>query len=448
MLDASQTTVVGRSFLRRFVDIFRGEVGEIWLRFFAAVAGLLVAFAAAMFSTVARELGSFWGTLVLSSLALLLAVVVGVTTVPMLARRVAGARLRDAFDYEVTRVGIFYVVAVLVVGIAALNTGNNLLYIVVASMLAAILISGFASAMVLRALELDVRLPEHVFVGQPSPARILVKNPRRWLPSFSIGVVSSKKKKTGKFSFTRSDEHAQSDIIRGSVYFPFIPSGRELSAELHLQFAYRGSYRQESLGLCTRFPFAFLVKTRRIAFQRQVVVYPQVESADQSFDLLPIVNGEMEAHLHGRGDDLYRIREYLPEDSARHVDWKATAKSGALKVREFSREDERRVQIVFDNPGPGQISSEAYERAIRAAASLGWYYAHQNAQVSFAASAYLGSNDIYDFLHYLALAQPASRLSDMDNLQSSSAYNIVITARSRGSIPTALWNRSYFVFIA
>src|SRR5271168_684015 len=162
MLDASQTTVVGRSPLWRFVDIFRGEVPEIWLRFFAAVAGLAVAFAAALFSTVARESGSFWGTLVLSSLALVLAVVVGVTTVPMLARRVGGARLRDAFDYEVTRVGILYVLAVLVVGIAALNTGNNLLYIVVASMLAAILISGFASAIVLRALELDVRLPDHV----------------------------------------------------------------------------------------------------------------------------------------------------------------------------------------------------------------------------------------------------------------------------------------------
>ena len=70
-------------------------------------------------------------------LTLLLAVIVGLTTVPYLARRVSAARFRDAFDYDVTRIGIFYVIAILLVAIPALNTGNNLLYIIVAAMLAA-----------------------------------------------------------------------------------------------------------------------------------------------------------------------------------------------------------------------------------------------------------------------------------------------------------------------
>ena len=67
----------------------------------------------------------------------------------------------------------------------------------------------------------------------------------------------------------------------------------------------------------------------------------------------PLITGEFETFARGRGDDLYLIREYMPEDSARHVDWKATAKSGSLKVREFSREDERKLRLVFDNPGSG-----------------------------------------------------------------------------------------------
>ena len=98
---------------------------------------------------MARESGSLWTTVILSSVALMLAVVVGLTTVPYLARRVAGGRVRDAFDYDVTRVGIVYVVTVLLIGVAALNTGNNLLYVIVAAMLAAILVSGVASAVVL-----------------------------------------------------------------------------------------------------------------------------------------------------------------------------------------------------------------------------------------------------------------------------------------------------------
>src|SRR4029077_17652479 len=136
------------------------------------------------------EAGSLWGTLILASAALLLAVIVGLTTVPYLARRVAGARLRDAFDFNVTRIGVAYVVTVLLIGIAALNTGNNLLYIIVAAMLAAVLVSGVASAVVLRELELDVHLPEHVFAGRTALGRIVLRNPRRWLPSFSVSVVA------------------------------------------------------------------------------------------------------------------------------------------------------------------------------------------------------------------------------------------------------------------
>ena len=82
-------------------------------------------------------------------------------------------------------------------------------------------------------------------------------------------------------------------------------------------------------------------------------------------EILPLVRGEWESFVRGRGSDLYRIREYMPEDSARHVDWKATAKSGSLKVREFAREDERKVCIAFDNPEPGLISERSLRESSR-----------------------------------------------------------------------------------
>ena len=112
---------------------------EIWTKFLLALFGLGLAFAAALFSTVSRDSGNLWATVVLASISLVLATLVGLVTVPYLARRVAVERLRESFDYDVTRAGIIYVLVTLVIGIAALNTGNNLLYIVVAAMLAAIL---------------------------------------------------------------------------------------------------------------------------------------------------------------------------------------------------------------------------------------------------------------------------------------------------------------------
>ena len=460
--------------LPRLLRLLHVNIPEVWVRFLLAIVGLILAFAAALFSTVSRESGNLWATLILASAALLLAVIVGLTTVPYLARRVEAARIRDALDYDVTRIGVVYVIVVLLIGIAALNTGNNLLYIVVAAMLAAILVSGFASALVLRDLELDVHLPEHVFAARPTLGRIVVRNPRRWLPSFSVSVVSFKRKKTARHwrwapstlafppgrhpgeEWIRLPDRKLSreatpalapNVFDGAAHFPYVPAHGEVRADLELRFDHRGRYQQESFGLATRFPFAFLTKTRRIPLQREVIVYPRVEPADEFFEVLPMITGEFETFVRGRGYDLYRIREYMPEDSARHVDWKATAKSGSLKVREFSREDERKLRIVFDNPAREVVSGKAYEGAVELAASLSWHFAGENTEVSFVAQGYGGAPDVYGFLAYLAVVEPQPLPSVIDQLQPSDDYNIILTARPRGSIPTALWACSYFVFI-
>jgi uncharacterized protein (DUF58 family) len=450
------------------------ELPEVWVRFLLAIVGLVLAFAAALFSTVSRESGNLWATLILASAALLLAVIVGLTTVPYLMRRVTAARIRNAFEYQVTGVGIGYVVCVVLLGIAALNTGNNLLYIIVAAMLAAILVSGIASAADLRDLELDVRVPEHVFADRSTLGRILLRNPRRWLPTFSIQVAALKSEKAGRhwrwvqstFAFPpgrppekqwlrlpdrklsrRGDPAVLPPIFEGSVYFPYLPASAELRMDLDLRFACRGRYQQENFALRTRFPFALLTKIRRIPLTREIIVYPSVEPTDDFFEVLPLITGEFATFIRGRGYDLYRIREYMPEDSARHLDWKATAKSGSPKVREFSREDERKLRIVFDNPGPGIVPDQAYENAVALAASLSWHFSGENADTSFAARGYDGDPDIYHFLAYLAEVQPQAGPSVIDELRPSTEYNIILTTRPRGGIPTALWACSYVVFM-
>src|SRR5579871_2682439 len=414
------------SFPGRVAEWLQSTSAEVWIKFLLSLIGLGLAFGAALFSTVSRDAGNLWATLILASTSLVMAALVGLITVPYLARRVAVERMRESFDYDVTRAGIIYVLVTVVVGIAALNTGNNLLYIVVAAMLGAILVSGIVSAWVLRYLELDVRLPEHVFAGRPVMGRIVLTNPRRFLPSFSIRVLSTRKKRkkpakqwqweatTFAFPFNRPSEQqwlrlpdrrlkrvtllpSPPGIFEGMAYFPFVPPQAELSADLQLRFEQRGRYREDSFGLATRFPFAFLTKTRHVALPREVLVYPRIEPTEQLVDILPKVRGEWESFVRGRGADLYRIREYMPEDSARHVDWKATAKSGSLKVREFAREDERKLCIAFDNPPSGVIPEAAYERAVDLTASLAWHFSNQEAEVSFLIPGSPRTRDLHEF---------------------------------------------------
>ena len=470
----------------RVLQWLQSGTGEVWVKFLLSLVGLGLAFGAALFSTVSRDAGNLWATVILASTSLVLATLVGLVTVPYLARRVAVERLRESFDYNVTRAGIVYSLVTLVIAIAALNTGNNLLYIVVAAMLAAILVSGYISALVLRYLELDIRLPEHVFAGRPVMGRIVLQNPRRWLPSFSVRVVSTRKKRkkpakqwrweptTFTFPFNRPAEEQwlrlpdrrlrrvtvlppPPGIFQGMAYFPFLPPKVEATADLELRFDRRGCYREDSFGVATRFPFAFFTKTRHLALKKEVLVYPRIEATAEVFEILPLVRGEWESFVRGRGSDLYRIREYMPEDSARHVDWKATAKSGSLKVREFAREDERKLCIVFDNPEAGIIGEEAYEKAVDLTASLAWHFSTQETEASFLVPGRARTRDLHEFLAELAVIEPAASgnpVAATDDVLRASAlndsddYKIVVTARRRGTIPVALWNSSYFVFVA
>jgi uncharacterized protein (DUF58 family) len=445
---------------------------QVWTRFLIALAGLVLAFAAALFSTVSRESGNVWATIILASAALLLSTFVGLTTVPYLARRVVAARIREAMDYDVTQAGVIYILITVVIGIAAINTGNNLLYVIVAALLSAIAVSGVASALVLRCLELDVHLPEHVFAGRPVLARILLRNSSSWLPSFSIHVVPAKRKPKKRWHWEaytlglprnrapeqqwlrlpdrrlrRIREEVDRPILEQSVYYPFLGPREQLHADLELTFPVRGRYREKNFGLATRFPFSFLMKTRRMNLAREVVAYPVVDHTEQMLEVLPMVTGEFEAFARGRGYDLYRIRDYMPEDSARHVDWKATARTGALKVREFSREDERKLRIVFDNPAPGVVESVAYERAVRLAASLAWHFHHEDVEVSFAAPGLEPTADVFDFLRYLALVEPRDATPVFARLRPSEDYNVIITPRHHSRVPPALAQSSYVITV-
>jgi uncharacterized protein (DUF58 family) len=242
-------------------------------------------------------------------------------------------------------------------------------------------------------------------------------------------------------------ETVDKPILQQTVYFPFVEAGQELRADLEMKFPERGRYREKDFGLATRFPFAFLTKTRRIALAREVIVYPTVEPPQEFFDVLPMVTGEFAAFVRGRGYDLYRIREYMPEDSARHVDWKATARTGALKVREFSREDERKLRIVFDNPLPGVLNTDPYERAVHLAASLGWHFHHEDVEISYVAPGLEPTPDVFAFLRYLALVQPQEATSVFERLRASEDYNVIVSACDRSQLPPVLAARSSVITV-
>ena len=428
--------------------------------FFLSIFYLSIAMVLALNGAAAFESGHTRWAAFYHTLALAISFYVSIRLVPAMARGTPLKWLFYQIDYKLTKEGVIYLTATFVIILAALNTGNNLLFLVLASLLAGILVSGVVSRMVLTGIELKLDLPDHVFARQPVLASLTLENLKLTLPSFSLLVSGeapadeSAKKKKKKMAAASDDRR----VLRRPVYFPYIQRAKHSTQQVELEFPRRGRYRQDLFQVSSKFPFGFLLKTRQLAAPSQLVVYPPVEPTEEFYEILPLISGEMESYFRGRGHDLYSIRDYQPGDTARSLDWKATAKSQRLKVREFTREDERRVELVFDPYLPpesaGPETRELFERAVNFCACLAWHFYEIDAQMKFRIPEWdtpvsAAGDLIYDILYHLALIEPKFE-GDGRFLESlkedSGTFKVVLTARERGSIPTNLWTSSYFVF--
>lgn len=456
---------VGSPLLRKVVGVSRAaqwtRLRQIldqpsWRSFGIAMAALGGALFLALYSGASAEEGhlAIAGLSALSALAL--AGWVGLTIVPALARRTPLGWLNYQIDYKVTREGLVFLVGIALVTFAAMNTGNNLLFMVLAVLLAALLISGFLSRVVLGDVDVRLELPEHIFAQRATTAIVELHNAKNIAPTFSISLVSDVSPAGGK----KSPASSARPILDRPVYFPYIPHQQTVRQTVELTFPHRGIYRQDRLGLRTRFPFGFLQKTRRVDSAIEAVVFPRIQPTEEFFEVLPLVSGELESYQRGRGNDLYAIRDYQLNDNARHVDWKASARTGALQVKEYAREDERRVMLVFDPyvdlQVAGDKAAEQFERAVTLCAGLAWHFSEIKSVLEFRSAGFatprMTADDIiYDVLRYLAGVAPLKQQPGKNFLDSlcdfPEIFKIVLTSQPRGTIPSHLWNTAYFLFV-
>lgn len=413
------------------------------------MAALSVAFVLALYSGAAARIGNLALASATALSALLVAGWVGVTLVPVLAKRTPLRWITYRMEYKLTREGWIYIGGIVLVALAAINTGNNLLFLVLACLIASILMSGVLSSLTLAGVELNLQLPDHIFAGQTVRGTVELRNEKQSMPSFSLRVEGASKKKAGATLFSTP------------VYFPYLPRHESVKQSVPLQFARRGRYKQEAFRIVTRFPFGFLQKARRLDMGSEALVYPSVAATAEFLDVLPGIQGAVESLAKGRGHDLYALRDYLPTDSARHVHWKASARLGALMVREFAREDDLRVLLVLDahseaaKPNATATEKERFERAVELCAAIAWSFQERGAWLEFrstSASVPLApaTENIFEVLRHLALvgALPVNASQGLAELTDTESFKIIVTSQSRGSIPAEVWNTSYVVFAA
>ena len=294
-------------------------------------------------------------------LALVFLALVGVTVLAKAYLWITSLRAFRSFFRPkriiITPDGYWFVLLTMGVGVAALNTGVSLLYLVFSMMLSLLVISGVASESGYRKLRVERLLPAAVFCGEPFEMEAVVRNDKRLLSSHSISV-----------------EEVAIDAVRPlkEGFAPRVPPRGVVAVRLEAVARSRGVHVLRGLILKSIFPFGFFQK--RLAFQLEetLLVYPRIlplealslegDAPQEALKRLP---------LYVRGDEEFRgLQEYRDGDNPRRIHWPLSAKHGTLMVREMDRKRSARVAVLLETFCVADGWAKRFEHAVSLAASI------------------------------------------------------------------------------
>jgi len=422
------------------------------------------------------------GWLAGASLVFVLLIVVFV--VPPLARSAGTEASQMNLPFEFTVGGALILVLIVIVGFLAWQSGNNLLFLIL-SFLASSLVVGFIIGnFCLKKLDVKMRFPETIFVGEITPILVSLHNRKRIFPTLSVVAQVSGKEREKSILFNEikeilpekwADKITRPPIIKHTLdYFLHIPRRQTVENKAEHIFKKRGRFIIKDFELTTKFPFGFFRHRRRLPAQEaEIIIFPKLAPVDDAAIDLPIEIGKLITNKKGLGQDLLGMRDYQPLDDLRRVDWKATARTRRLIVREFSAEDDRRVTVIFDTRlqsdgndvklslrekieaeqkgGTASPVTERFEKGVSQTASLLAHFTERQAEIRLIIDDVIGEFGIggihlNENLKRLALVDPnynESAQLPFETLEDvlferKNSYTFFITAERKENLPDEL----------
>ncbi|HTH36340.1 MAG TPA: DUF58 domain-containing protein [Pyrinomonadaceae bacterium] len=441
-----------------------------------AALGLLVVFGGIGLSAL-----TYWAHLtgntrlagISAGVSLVFVLLILIFVVPPLARNASKEVSQLNLPFEFTAGGAVMLGLLMIVGFSAWNSGNNLLFLVLSFLAAAMVIGFFAGSICLKKLEVKMRFPETIFAGQETPILVSILNRKRFFSSYSV-VAEVRGRERERSAIAEdlkkilperlAERFSRAPIVRRTLsYFVHVPRNASIENKgVHI-FPHRGHLVIKDFELSTRFPFGFFRHRRRLAAREtELVVFPGLEPLGPEIDTVALDAGKLVANKRGSGQDLLAMRDYQPNDDLRRIDWKATARSRNLMVREFAAEDERKVTIFFDtrmpagdepkltlrekidaeNSGQGVVPLPRFEEAVSRAAALAAHFCNTEADVRLVTATEIGefgtgSRHLHEALRRLAVIEPDFQndpadlaVPDMDEIftDTPESHNLLITA--------------------
>nr|WP_279611333.1 DUF58 domain-containing protein [Thermostichus vulcanus] len=285
----------------------------------------------------------------------------GLSLTPSSLQSRSKPKFRFPRRFRSTRIGRRFIGITLLVSIAAFNTGNNPLYLLLGMLLSLILISGMICDATLKDLDVSRQLPSRIFAGQPVLVGLTLTNRKRRLPSFSLQVSE-------RIEGLKREDWPSSYILRADAQASVNTFYRHI-------FPQRGVWQLQGFEIASSFPFELFRKTVEIADPQPVIVFPQPAPV-QGLRVLDFLSGGSQLRPQpGQEGDYLSLRQYRPQEDVRSIHWKISAKRDQLIAREFERPRSQAITLCFENRWqPQGETPEAHrnqlERAVERCAGI------------------------------------------------------------------------------
>jgi len=178
-------------------------------------------------------------------------------------------------------------------------------------------------------------LPEKLSNGDENPVKVDIKN--NYSFKIHIRIIDEI-----PFQFQKRDFLIEKQIESGkNTLFQYILEPKE-----------RGEYNFGALNIFASSPLGFISK--RFTFQKDAMLpaYPSFVHL-RKYELMALQNefllgGIKKIRKLGHTMEFEQIKEYVPGDDVRTINWKATSKSNRLMVNQFQDEKAQRIFMLID----------------------------------------------------------------------------------------------------
>jgi len=256
------------------------------------------------------------------------------------------------------------------IAFAAINTGNNLLYLLIGIGLAALLVSAYAAGRGMAGLSVEISHPQEIVARERTSLVLTLRHAGRGRPSPALRCALP-----------------VAAAGREPLSLPPLPAGGSLVRFIPALFPQRGRVRLDHIKLETSDPFGLVTRRRRLARDLEILVYPFPSDPDAADAALGASRSDLISRRVGEGLELHQIRPARSDDDSRHLDWRATARVGELMMKECLEEAAARLTIVFDPVAPADSPSarDRFEALVSHAAALVWRCADLRTPLRFIA---------------------------------------------------------------